>query len=168
MSMDMGALQKLMSKKGGDDEMDPMVKSKKMEALQALHDEMSKMMGGDLAGLKKVTVAAPDKAGLELGLDKAKDLMGKGVDLDDDSMKDELADADDASDDADHEHEAEDMDAHAAADPSAMDPSEDPMAEGLSADDAAPKPASDAHMSVADIQAQINALQMALKKKMLS
>ncbi len=88
-------LRKLMEKKGADDDMSPEYKSSKMQVLKDLHDEMSKMMAGDLHGMKKVTVAAPDQAGLQEGLSHAQELMGKGEHLDDDSMED------------DHEHEAE-------------------------------------------------------------
>lgn len=106
-------LSKLMAKKGQDDTMSPDYKKSKMDVLQALKDEMTKMMGGDLGGLKKVTVAAPDSAGLQDGLKQAQSLMGKGVDVDDDSNP---ATADDSSDPlaalgADHEHEADDSDA---------------------------------------------------------
>ena len=34
------------------------------------------MAGQDLHGLKKVTVAAKDKTGLEAGLEKAKEMLG--------------------------------------------------------------------------------------------
>lgn len=88
---------KLMEKKGADEEMDPNYKQSKMQVLKDLHDEMSKMMAGDLHGLKKVTVAAPDQEGLQEGLAKAQDLMGKGEHLDDDSLLG----------DDDHEHEAD-------------------------------------------------------------
>lgn len=47
----------------------------KMAALKNLRSMASGMMGGDLAGLKKVTVAAKDKKGLAQGLDKAKELV---------------------------------------------------------------------------------------------
>lgn len=104
-------LAKLMAKKGADDEMDPDYKSSKLAVLQQLKDEMSKMMAGDLhgaAGLKKVTVAAPDADGLKDGLAKAQDLMGKGEVLDDDSHEGELDDGDEAPEADDHEHEADD------------------------------------------------------------
>jgi hypothetical protein len=93
-------LGKLMAKKGADDEMDPNYKQSKMKVLKDLHDEMSKLMAGDLGGLKKVTVAAPDKQGLQEGLSKAQELMGHGVNLDDDSNPE--------TQDDDHEHEADD------------------------------------------------------------
>lgn len=57
----------------------------KLAALKGLRNMASDMMGGDLAGLKKVTVAAKDKMGLKQGLDKAKMLVD---DNDEDDMKD--------------------------------------------------------------------------------
>lgn len=47
----------------------------KMEMLQQLKDLATQMMGGDLEGLKKVTVAAKDDQGLKSGLEKAKELL---------------------------------------------------------------------------------------------
>lgn len=75
--MDMSGLAKLMAKKKSDKPLDEGYKTAKMSMLQALKDEMGKMMGDDLkAGtMKKVEVAAPDKEGLSEGLDKAKDLV---------------------------------------------------------------------------------------------
>lgn len=101
-------LAKLMAKKGQDDEMDSDYKDSKMSVLQALKDEMTKMMAGDLGGLKKVTVAAPDQAGLKDGLAKAQELMGKNTHLDDDSAEADADDSDDDAKDADHEHVADD------------------------------------------------------------
>lgn len=73
----MAKLDKLMEKKGSK-EMSPMYKNAKMSMLKALRDEMSGMMRDDLQGqgMKKVEVQASDKAGLEQGLDKAKELLG--------------------------------------------------------------------------------------------
>jgi hypothetical protein len=55
----------------------------KMNALKSLKDAMSQLIGSDIkGGMKKVTVAADDKAGLEKGLDKAKELLhGKTGDM---------------------------------------------------------------------------------------
>ena len=51
-------------------------KMAKMKALKDLKDTMSKSMGsGLMAGMKKVTVAAPDQEGIEKGLDKAKEIV---------------------------------------------------------------------------------------------
>lgn len=67
-------LKKLMEKKQGG-KMDPEYKSAKMGVLKELHKTMGGMMGDDVKGLKKVTVAAPDKAGLKLGLSKAEEVV---------------------------------------------------------------------------------------------
>lgn len=75
-------LEKLMAKKK-DSPMSPEYKKTKMDVLKALHGEMGNMMKGDLEGLKKVTVAAPDADGLALGLDKAKDLVGDATGAED-------------------------------------------------------------------------------------
>lgn len=48
----------------------------KMAALKGLHRMASDMMGAPMAGLKKVSVMAKDKKGLEAGLNKAKQLVG--------------------------------------------------------------------------------------------
>jgi hypothetical protein len=52
-------------------------KNAKMQMLEALMSEMQGKAGEGLKGLQKVTVAAPDKTGLEVGLDKAKDMISK-------------------------------------------------------------------------------------------
>lgn len=75
----MSMLDKLMEKKKKEAKpLDPMYASSKMSMLQALKDEMSGMMKGDLEhkGMKKVEVAAPDSEGLKEGLDKAKEVVG--------------------------------------------------------------------------------------------
>lgn len=58
--------------------------SHKMEILEQLKAMASEMMGEDLGGLKKVTVAAKDQEGLEEGLEKAKELLGKKEESEDD------------------------------------------------------------------------------------
>lgn len=71
-------LQSLMEKKKAKGEgMDDTYKSAKMGVLKDLHKHMSGMLGDDLKGLKKVTVAAPDEEGLEMGLSKAKEMLGE-------------------------------------------------------------------------------------------
>jgi len=67
-------LEKLMAKKKPM-KLDEDYKSAKMDTLKSLHEEMTKMMGDDVRGLKKVTVAAPDAKGLKMGLEKAEDMM---------------------------------------------------------------------------------------------
>lgn len=48
----------------------------RMAALKGLHKMASDMMGQDMMGLKKVSVMAKDKKGLQQGLNKAKQLVG--------------------------------------------------------------------------------------------
>lgn len=74
---DMKMFEKLMEKKGKAS-LDPEYKSAKMGVLKDLHSKMGDMMGEDVKGLKKVTVAAPSKEGLTKGLDKAEELLSKG------------------------------------------------------------------------------------------
>ncbi len=75
----MSKLEALMKKKQGESELSPMHKEAKMGVLKDLHEMASKLMKGNLdghlEGMKKVTVASPDKEGLALGLEKAKEMM---------------------------------------------------------------------------------------------
>lgn len=66
-------MEKLLSKK--KDKMDPEYKGAKMSALHELQKAMSEMMGDDVKGLKKVTVASDSSEGLKHGLDKAKEAL---------------------------------------------------------------------------------------------
>lgn len=125
-------LAKLIAKKGADDEIDPDYKNSKLSVLQQLKDEMTKMMAGDLSGaanLKKVTVAAPDQAGLKDGLAKAQELMGKGTHLDDDSEEDDDDDKLDATSmpAMQHEHVADDEDDSEDSDSGMAHPSDDSL-----------------------------------------
>lgn len=77
--------------------MEDMKKKAKLKALEGLKQVAMDMMGenfkkdkSELDGLKKVTVAAPDKEGLEKGLEKAKELAGSMPELADESSEDEL------------------------------------------------------------------------------
>ena len=62
-----------------DESGDSMKKDAKLKVLKQLRQMAADMVGGDvkdgLDSMKKVTVAAPDKAGLEDGLAKAKDML---------------------------------------------------------------------------------------------
>jgi hypothetical protein len=61
-----------------DKKSDPMEKEAKLSALKDLRSHMMGMMGEGLGDkMNKVTVAAPNKADLKKGLDKAKELVGK-------------------------------------------------------------------------------------------
>jgi cobalamin biosynthesis protein CobT len=72
-------LKSLMKKKKDGKELDPQYKDAKMGVLKEIHKMASDDMGADLKGLKKVTVAAPDKSGLAQGLDAAKEIVGQGA-----------------------------------------------------------------------------------------
>lgn len=67
-------LKKLMKAKG-DKKMHPIEKEAKMTSLKELHDMAKGMLGDRLHGIKKVSVMAPNKEGLEQGLSKAKSLL---------------------------------------------------------------------------------------------
>lgn len=70
--------EKLLEKKKGN-KLPKEYKDAKMGVLKALHKEMGDMMGEDMKGMKKVTVASPSEEGLEMGLEKAQELMeGEG------------------------------------------------------------------------------------------
>lgn len=64
---------------------DEMKKESKLKAIKEMRSAASEMMGGDikdgLDSMKKVTVAAPDKEGLEKGLEKAKEMLPKMEDM---------------------------------------------------------------------------------------
>ncbi len=61
---------------GSSKKLSPIESKAKMSVLEKLKQDMQDMMGEKVSGLKKVTVASPDKEGLEKGLDKAKELLG--------------------------------------------------------------------------------------------
>lgn len=53
------------------------------ELLKMAHDAMGQHVKGGMDAMQKVSVMAPDHKSLEAGLDKAKELMGKGMEPDD-------------------------------------------------------------------------------------
>lgn len=71
---------------GKDEAGDSMKKDAKLSVLKQLRQMAADMVGDDVKGgldsMKKVTVAAPDKSGLEHGLEKAKDMLA-GHEMDD-------------------------------------------------------------------------------------
>ena len=69
-----GNVEKMLEKKGK--KLSPIEGKAKKDVLSGLSDEMGGKLGERLSGLKKVSVAAPSKEGLEEGLDKAKELLG--------------------------------------------------------------------------------------------
>jgi len=72
----MDMLKKLMEKKGPS-KMSPEYKDAKKSMLMELIKSMGDMASEPIKGLKKVTVAAPDKEGLKKGLEKAEELVGE-------------------------------------------------------------------------------------------
>lgn len=108
--MDSSMLKKLMEKKK-DKVLDPDYKNAKMGVLQALHKDMGDMMGEDVKGLKKVTVASPDKEGLSVGLEKAKELLSKGADDSDMEESEETPEIESKEEKSDAEMTPEEIDA---------------------------------------------------------
>lgn len=69
-------MSELLKKKSSGPAMDPKEKSAKMGVLKDIRDMAMGSMGDEIKGMKKVSVAAPDQAGLEEGLDTAKGIVG--------------------------------------------------------------------------------------------
>lgn len=67
----------------GKSKMSDLEKKAKLTALKDAHKMANDAMSGHLSGLKKVTVAADSKKGLEHGLQKAEELIGKEPESDD-------------------------------------------------------------------------------------
>jgi hypothetical protein len=65
-----------MEKKKGK-ELDPAYKSAKMGVLDQIKGLAEDHMKGDIAGLKKVSVMAPDEEGLKEGLETAKEVVSE-------------------------------------------------------------------------------------------
>lgn len=84
--MDSKLMKMMMARKDSKKSLDPEYKDAKGGILKDLIREMSGMVGNDLKGLKKVTVAAPDENSLKAGLEKAKEMM---PDSSDDEAKEE-------------------------------------------------------------------------------
>lgn len=59
------------------DKKDEMSKMAKMDALKELRELASKAMSDDMDEMQKVSVMAKDSEGLQEGLEKAKELLGK-------------------------------------------------------------------------------------------
>lgn len=69
---------KKLKKKHDEQKMSPIHQKGKLQALGELRKMAQDLMGEHLHGLKKVSVMAPDKEGLEEGLRKAEELVGHG------------------------------------------------------------------------------------------
>ncbi len=74
----MKELMKMMEKKEAKKGLDPAYKEAKGGILKDLMKEMSAMAGGDLKGMKEVTVAAPSTEGLKEGLEQAEEILPEG------------------------------------------------------------------------------------------
>ena len=81
----------------------PIESKAKLGVLEQLRKEMQDMMGDKMAGMKKVTVASPDKHGLEMGLEKAQHLLGDHGNADDEQVE---GAEEELGEDLDHDHEA--------------------------------------------------------------
>jgi hypothetical protein len=91
-------LKELLKKKMGKDKVKPMDEKEKMAKSSVLDELLAaadEAMGGGLKDLKKVTVVAPSKEGLEDGLEKAKELTAEQPEAQDDEEKEEDAESDD-------------------------------------------------------------------------
>jgi hypothetical protein len=109
----MEAFKKLLDKKKSQSgEMSPIHAKAKSSVLQHLMSDMDSMDAGKIKGLKKVTVAAPDKASLEKGLHAATELVQKGplASMDKDDVADHGTNGeeehDEMSEEESPEHEA--------------------------------------------------------------
>lgn len=72
----MEMLKELLKKKAGkENSMDPKYKDAKMGVLKDIRDMAAGDMGDEIKGLKKVSVMASDRKGLEDGLNKAEDMV---------------------------------------------------------------------------------------------
>ncbi len=60
---------------GAKKKIDPTEKEAKLNAIGGMKKMAGDMMADEMKGMQKVTVAAPDKSSLEMGLDKAKDVL---------------------------------------------------------------------------------------------
>lgn len=79
--MYMDKFDKLLEKKGK--KLSSLEQRAKGDVLSGLQEQSSDSYGDKLAGLKKVSVAAPSAEGLSKGLDKAKELLGHTMDEED-------------------------------------------------------------------------------------
>jgi hypothetical protein len=83
-------MEMLMKKKGQPQKVDATEKMAKMQAVKELISMLEEMMGEDVEGgmMKKVTVAAPDEKSLEMGLEKAKDVVSEMPEMEDEEDED--------------------------------------------------------------------------------
>jgi len=96
----MKEMMKMMKSDSGD-----MGKEAKLKVLKELKRMASEMMGGDVKDgmMKKVTVASPDKEGLKLGLEKAKEMIAKHPMEEDSDKEMKMESPEEADEDVDME-----------------------------------------------------------------
>lgn len=93
-----------------------MFKDAKMSMLKELQKAMGDSMSEDVKGLKKVTVASPDKEGLKEGLEKAKEMIG---DIGPQGQSEEKEDEENESEEMESEEAEEEMEEAEESDPMA-------------------------------------------------
>lgn len=71
-------MKKLMEKKA-EKKLSPNEQKAKMSVMEELQNMASDAMGKKLDGIKKVTVASDDEQGLKKGLEKASEIVDKGI-----------------------------------------------------------------------------------------
>ena len=75
---------------GAKKKIDPIEKEAKLAAVKGMRKMAGDMMADDMKSMKKVTVAAPDQEGLEMGLEKAQDVVEEMPEMEDESPEDEM------------------------------------------------------------------------------
>ena len=75
---------------GAKKKIDPIEKEAKLNAVKGMRKMAGDMMADDMKSMKKVTVAAPDQEGLEMGLEKAQDVVEEMPEMEDESPEDEM------------------------------------------------------------------------------
>lgn len=98
----------LMAKKQQGKVLKPEMAQHKMEVIENLMEAMGEDMGNQLKGMKKVTVAAPDKEGLEEGLEKAKEVVEEAP-MEEESEDSEESDDSEESEDKIEEKESDEI-----------------------------------------------------------
>jgi hypothetical protein len=73
---------------GAKKSIDPIEKEAKLAAVKGMRKMAGDMMADDMKSMKKVTVAAPDQEGLEMGLEKAQDVVEEMPEMEDESPED--------------------------------------------------------------------------------
>lgn len=76
---------------GKKTKIDPMEKEAKLGAIKDMRKMAGDMMTDGIKGkMQKVTVAAPDEESLEMGLDKAKEIVGESEEMSEESDMSEM------------------------------------------------------------------------------